>query len=113
MFALASFAVDEEDAVGLGEGPNPPSETAGQADQMGVVERVVMATMPGPPPHPETARGVANRQVGVEHQSVHTVIGPFQQILVLSGPVVFRAHAANLRESPVRALTAARRAPGS
>jgi hypothetical protein len=113
MLALAALAVDEWDGLGLGECPHSASKPSRQAQQMGVIEIIVTATMPSAPPDAKPARRVAHGEVPVEDQTVHTVVGPLQQTGVPSVQVVFPVHVATLRESLLRALLAARRAPGS
>ena len=49
---------------------------------MGVVQRGVTLVVPASSPHPEPARVVPEREVGVEHDPIHAVIAAGQQIAV-------------------------------
>jgi hypothetical protein len=46
------------------------------------LSRLVAVVVPAPPPEPEPARVVPEREVGVEHDPVHTVVAAGQQIAV-------------------------------
>jgi hypothetical protein len=82
VLALAAGAVHHRDPVGHGEGSHPAGEPPGQPDQMGVVQLLVTTAVPASPPHPEPTRRVPDREVGVEHHPVHTVVAAGQQIPV-------------------------------
>ena len=87
VLSFACFGVDDRHVVGPGPSSNPPGEATGQTHEVGVVEPVVVA-LPAPPPGPEPARGVAQGEVGVEHDPVHAVIGAGEQVAVADGKSV-------------------------
>jgi hypothetical protein len=67
--------------------------------------------MPAPPPGPEPARVVPQREEGVQHDPVHAVIGAGQQIPVPLAEVI--SHAPNVPGSPRPVSRTARRATPS
>src|SRR5207249_3777727 len=81
VLAVLAAAVDEGDPAGLGEGPDPAGETSRHPHEVRVVELVVTAAMQGPPPGAEPAGVVAQPEVGVQHDSVHTVVAAPKQSL--------------------------------
>ncbi len=83
VLALALAAVDDRDAVGLGEAPQAATESPGHAHEMGVVQVRLGAAGQSPPPLPKPTRGVAQREVGVEDDAVYAVVAPLQEIAVL------------------------------
>ncbi len=88
VLALAALAVDDRDPVRAGRGPDPAGEPPGHPHQMRVVQQVLAPVVQTPPPHPEPARCVAQRVVGIEHDAVHAVIAAAQKIAVpLTEPI--------------------------
>ncbi len=88
VLALAALAVDDRDPVRPGRGPHPAGEPPGHPHQMRVVQQVLAPVVQTPPPHPEPARCVAQRVVGIEHDAVHAVIAAAQKIAVpLTEPI--------------------------
>ena len=82
MLALPAAAVDDRDLVGLGKGADSAGEPARHAHQLGVVQLLLGAFVQAPPPHPKPARVVPQREVGVEHDAVHAVVGAGQQLVI-------------------------------
>ncbi len=82
VLALIPAAVHHRDLVRLSESTHPTAEPAGQAHQVGVVQIVIRPTQASPPAA-ETACVVAEHVVAVEHDAVHTVVAPRQQVGVL------------------------------
>jgi len=82
VLALPAAAVDDRDAVGLGEPAHPAAEPARHPHQMGVVQLLLGVVVQAPPPHPKPARVVPQREVGVEHDPVHAVVSAGQQLAV-------------------------------
>lgn len=80
VLALAGLAVDDRDAVGLRPRSESPREVAGH--EMRVAEVSVAATVQPSPPHPEPARRVAEREVGVGHDTVDAVVVAVEQVLI-------------------------------
>jgi len=88
MLALAPLAVDHRDAPGPGPGPHPAGEPPGHPHQVGVVQQLITVTVQPPPPHPEPTRVVTQREIRVEHDPVHTIVGTGQQIPVAFAELV-------------------------
>jgi hypothetical protein len=62
-------------------GSDPAGEPVGHPHQVRVIQLLIIAVQP-PPPGPEPARVVPQREVGVEHDPVHAVVAARQQIAV-------------------------------
>jgi hypothetical protein len=75
------LTVDDRDPARLGRGPHPAGEPPRHPHQVRVVQLVLEAIVQSPP-HPESARRVAQRVVGVEHDAIHAVIAAEQKIAV-------------------------------
>jgi hypothetical protein len=73
-------------ASGCGEGPNPSSETAGRAHQVGVIQSHV-AALQQPPPS-AASRVLSQRKVSVENDTVHTVVLTLEKIAVMIAELV-------------------------
>lgn len=65
-----------------GPGPRPAGEPAGHPHQVRVVQQLITVTVQPPPPHPEPTRVVPQREIRVEHNPIHTIVGIGQQIPV-------------------------------
>ena len=88
MLAFTGLAVDDRHLVRRAPGLDPTGEPARHPHQMVVVQLLVAAVVQLPPPHPEPARRVPHRVVGVQHDPIHTVIRTGQQIPVPCAEVV-------------------------
>ena len=112
---LPGTTVDHRNPVGAGPGPDPTGEPARQPHQVRVVEGVVAVVMPAPPPHPEPARVVPEREVRVEHDPIHTVVAAGHQLGIVSAEIVHpptvRRSAASDQSCPEGA-TGSGRSPG-
>ena len=74
--------------MGPGPGPHAAGEPAGHPHQMRIVQLIVAIPMQPPPPHPKPARVVPQREVGVEHDTVHAVIAARQKIIIAFGELI-------------------------
>ena len=88
VLALAGLAEDHRHPVGRAPRLDPPREPPGQPHQMGVVQLGVAVVVPAPPPHPEPARVMPEREERVEHDPIHAVIAAGQQIRIPQAELV-------------------------
>ncbi len=87
--------VAERDPAPLGVGVHPAAEAAGHLAQVLLVEGRVRAGQLAPPVA-EPAALLPQREVAVEHDAVHTVVAPVQQIRIVVGDLVIVFHASIL-----------------
>ena len=99
VLALAGLAEDHRHAVRRAPRLDPPREPARHPHQVGVVQLGVAVVVPAPPPHPEPARVMPQREERVEHDPIHTVIAAGHQIRIPKAELVF-GHPLNLRNHP-------------
>jgi hypothetical protein len=100
VLALAGLAVDDRDPPRLGPGSHPAREAACHTHEVGVVEILVAVAVPPSPPDSEAAWRVPDREVGIEHDPIHAVVAPLEQILIPVAEVI--THAATVDpHSPV------------
>ena len=97
VLALPGLAVDDRDAVRVRPRFQPAGEPAREPHQVSVVRLLIAAIVKAPPPSPEPARVMPQREVGVQHDPVHAVIGASQQIAVPLAEVI--GHAPTVRIS--------------
>ena len=88
VLALPGLAVDHGNTVRVRPRLDSAGEPAREPHQAGVVQLIVGAAVQAPPPVPEPARVVPQREVGVQHDPVHAVIAPGQQVPVPLGEVI-------------------------
>ena len=88
MLTLTTPTVDHRDPMGIGPGPYSTGEPAGHPHQMRVVQLLITTPMPPPPPHPKPTRVMPQREVGVEHNTIHTVITARQKIHITFGELI-------------------------
>ncbi len=72
--------------------------------------------MQAPPPHPKPARVVTQREVGVEHDPVHAVVGAGQQLAITLAQLIHGGRVTITRPQPGTApswATASERSLGS
>jgi hypothetical protein len=69
--------------MGSGVGTQAAAETAGQAHQIGVVQRLVRAGQLAPP-EAEAAGNVAHREIGIQHDAVNAVVTAAQEVMIAS-----------------------------
>jgi hypothetical protein len=99
VLALAARTVDQRNVVRLGIAANATAETAGQAHQVGIVERLVRAGQ-RPPPHPETTGIMPHSEKGVQYDAIDAIVAAAQQILVESAQLIRHAGKLLLRCQP-------------
>ena len=80
MLALPGLAIDHRNPVRLRGRAQPAGEPAREPHQMRVVQPLVAVAVPTPPPHPEAARRMPQREVRVQDDPVRAVIAARQQI---------------------------------
>jgi hypothetical protein len=88
VLALPGPAVDHRDAIGLAPRLDAAREPARHPHQVRIVQVVVRTVVPAPPPGPEPARVMAQREEGVQHDPVHAVIAAGQQVAVPGTEVI-------------------------
>lgn len=71
---VPGLAVDDRHLVHLRPRSHPAGEPSGDPLQMCIVQQLITAVVQGPPPVPEPARIVAQREEGVEPDPVHAVV---------------------------------------
>src|SRR5262252_2236155 len=80
MLALPATAVDDRDLADRRPSTDPAGEPASHAHQMGVVQLLIAVLVQAPPPDPEAARVITQREVSVEDNSVYAVVAAGQQV---------------------------------
>jgi len=78
---LAGAAIDHGNRVGLGPAPDAPAEAAGQAHQMGVVQRIHRAGQVLPP-SAESSRAMPGAKVAIQNDAIDAVVAAREQILI-------------------------------
>ena len=73
VLALPGLAEDDRDPVHRCPGLDPAGEPARHPHQVRVIELVLAAIVQPPPPAPEPARVMPDREEGIEHHPVHAV----------------------------------------
>ena len=90
VLALPGRAEDQRHLVRRRPGLDPAGEPARHPHQVRVVKLVIAAAQP-PPPGPEPARIMTDREERVDHNPVHAVIRAGQQVPVPFGEVISHA----------------------
>ena len=67
---------------------DPAGEPPGHPHQVRVIELVIAAAMQPPPPAPEPARVMAQREIRVQHHPVHAIVRTGQQVPVPLSEVI-------------------------
>src|SRR5258708_26464710 len=75
----------------------PPAEPPRQAQKVRLVEGVIRAHQLAPP-SAKAAAGVATAEIAVDDNPIHTIIAPFNQILIVRGEVIVLFHPRSLPE---------------
>src|SRR5262249_6868681 len=103
MLTLTPLTLDHRDSPRSGPGPHPAGEPPGHPHQVRVVQQLVAIAVQPPPPHPEPTRVMPQREVGVEHDPVHTIVGTGQQIPIALAELV--RHRGTLRAPAPTTIT--------
>ena len=91
MFAVASLAVDQGDSLGLGRGAAPTAEPTRHPAQARLGQ-ILVRPVQSPPPASQPAPVLAHGEVGVEHDTIHTVVRAIEQVRVIVREVIFLLH---------------------
>lgn len=88
MFTLAPLALDHWDSPRSRPRPHPAGEPPSHPHQMSVVQQLITIAVQPPPPHPKPTRVMTQREVGVDHDPVNTIVGTGQQIPIALAELV-------------------------
>ena len=87
VLTLPGLAEDDRDPVRGRPGLDPAGEPPGHPHQVRVIQLVVAAMQP-PPPAPEPARVMAQREIHVQHHPVHAIVRTRQQARIPLSKVI-------------------------
>jgi len=87
VLALTTTAVDKRDLVDLGISPNTTAQTTCHAHKVRVVQ-VLIGAVESSPPHTETTRRLTQWKIGVQDNSIHTVVRTVENLGIMGCEVI-------------------------
>ena len=99
VLTFTALTVNQWDTFLFSIGMNPSAESSCKTHQVSIVQ-IFIRTLQGTPPCPETTGGLAKWKIGVEHDSIYTIICAIKMFLILFAEFVWYDH----RSFPYRSL---------
>src|SRR5208337_3855919 len=89
MLLLSALAFDKRNPALLAPRSQAPGKVSGHGLHSGIGQSL-LASLPDPPPRTESAAGLSEGKIGVDHDAIDTIVTAFQQIGIIAGQIVMR-----------------------
>jgi len=104
MFAFVFVMAENHRNMSIfGIGMNSPAESPGEPHEVGIVESAIITHQPAPP-STESPGGMNEREISIEHDTVNTIVGPIQEVLILFTEFILCLQSGSPRRSLCRII---------
>ena len=82
MLVFSALTMDQRDSLLLGISMNPSTKSAGKPHEMSIVKMLIRPHQLTPP-SPKATRRLSQIKIGIQHNTIYTIICAIQEVLIL------------------------------